>query len=101
MTSVTIPDSVTSIGAWAFWGCTSLTNVYCKPITPPAVFYNYSYNPYDGSSIDGSFPLKSGMRIYVPRNSYDDYMQYSSYTNGIYQTNWYKYEQYIEPYDFE
>ena len=101
ITSVTIPDSVTSIGAWAFWGCTSLTNVYCKPITPPAVFYNYSYNPYDGSSIDGSFPLKSGMKIYVPRNSYDDYMQYSSYTNGIYQTNWYKYEQYIEPYDFE
>lgn len=101
LTSVTIPDSITLIGTDAFYGCSSLTNVYCKPTTPPAVFYNYSYNPYDGSSSSGSFPFKSGMQIYVPRNSYDDYMQYSSYTNGIYQTNWYKYKSYIEPYDFE
>src|SRR5437899_23287 len=27
LTSVTIPDSVTSLGEWAFWHCTSMTNV--------------------------------------------------------------------------
>ena len=42
------------------------------------------------------------MKIYVPRDSYDAYMQYSSYSNGnVAQTNWYMYEKYIEPYDFE
>ncbi|MBO7326038.1 MAG: leucine-rich repeat protein, partial [Clostridia bacterium] len=28
LTSIVIPDSVTTIGSWAFWDCTSLTNVY-------------------------------------------------------------------------
>ena len=30
LTSIEIPDSVTSIDKYAFWGCTSLTNVAFK-----------------------------------------------------------------------
>ena len=95
LTSVTIPDGVTTIGDGVFRDCTSLTEVYCKPTTPPAIYY-YSY------SYVGSFPFNSGLKIYVPRNSYEAYMQYSSYSDGsIAKKNWYKYESYIEPYDFE
>ncbi|MBO7261660.1 MAG: leucine-rich repeat protein [Alistipes sp.] len=100
LTSVTIGNGVTSIGKSAFWSCASLTEVYCKPTTPPAIDF-YSYYDYGIYSV-GSFPFNSGMKIYVPRSSYEAYMQYSSYSDGmIAQDNWYKYESYIEPYDFE
>ena len=97
LTSVTIGNGVTSIGNRAFSGCTSLTEVYCKPTTPPAIVVGTnSYSYY------GSFPFNSGMKIYVPRSSYEKYMLYSSYSDGkMSQANWYKYEFYIEPYDFE
>ena len=95
LTHVTIGKSVTSIGILAFWECSWLTSIYCKPITPPAIYY---YNDY----VYGSFPFNSVMKIYVPRNTYNSYMQYSSYDNNkVAQTNWYKYESYIQPYDFE
>ena len=92
LTSVTIPDSVTSIGRGALLGCKSLTSIYCKPTTPPAIYY----------ASNGSFPFNSGMKIYVPRNSYDTYTQYSSDSYGyIAIRNWYRYESYIRSYDFE
>ena len=37
LTSVTIPNSVTSIGAYAFSGCTSLTAVYFRGNTPNSI----------------------------------------------------------------
>ena len=100
LTSVIIGNSVTSIGVDAFSDCTSLKEVYCKPTTPPSI---YLYRILNGIWYNyGSFPFNSGMKIYVPRDSYDAYMQYSSYSNGnVAQTNWYMYEKYIEPYDFE
>ena len=92
LTSVTIPDSVTSIGMGALLRCKSLTSIYCKPTTPPAIYY----------ASNGSFPFNSGMKIYVPRNSYDTYTQYSSDSYGyIAIRNWYRYESYIRSYDFE
>ena len=95
--SVTIPDSVTSIGGFAFSDCTSLKEIYCKPITPPAIHYYYD----GGATTGGSFPFNEGMKIYVPCDSYDAYMQYGSYSNDRFaRTNWYVYESYIEPYDF-
>ena len=99
LTSITIPDSVTSIGEGAFtadaFGGSSLKAVYCKPITPPGIYYYYSR---------GSFPLSnSGVKIYVPRNSYSVYMQYTiiAETSNITPRNWYFYKGYLEPYDFE
>ena len=113
LTSITIPDGVTSIGRGAFYNCSSLANVtigngvttigknaflycgvsdiYCKPIVPPSI--------YGGSS--RSFPCYSDMKIYVPRNSYDAYTQYSSsMKEETTPQNWFEYENYIEPYDF-
>ena len=37
LTSITIPDSVTSIEDYAFSGCSGLTSVYCKAIAPPSI----------------------------------------------------------------
>ena len=97
LTSIAIPESVTSIGSYAFNRCSGLLSIYCKPTTPPSIYYYCS----SSGSESGSFPFNSGMKIFVPRSSYDDYMQYSSSDSTTSQNNWYRYESYIEPYDFE
>ena len=79
LTSVTIGNSVTSIGELAFYDCTSLTSVYCKPTTPPAG----GYDMFDDNA--------SGRKIYVPRNSV------SAYKSAQY---WSVYADYIVGYDF-
>ena len=47
LTSVTIPNSVTAIGEYAFYGCYDLTEVYSLNSTPPSadktIFYNIVY----------------------------------------------------------
>ncbi|MBR2015648.1 MAG: leucine-rich repeat protein [Alistipes sp.] len=79
LTSVTIGNSVTSIGGGAFSGCTSLKEVYCKPTTPPtgnaSMFDQHTTWP----------------KIYVPRNSVE-----------AYKAAWYwkDYAWYIRGYDF-
>lgn len=104
LASITIPDSVTSIKENAFGKCTSLLYIYCKPLVPPAIYYNYKYS----ITSTGCFPKNSGMIIYVPRDSYDAYMQYETWSpggvssyNGVYDDNWAWYESSIKPYDFE
>ncbi len=61
LTSVTIPNSVTTIGEYAFAYCNALTSVYCIAETPPSLD-------------DGAFiKAHSGFWIYVPKASYPQY----------------------------
>ena len=78
--SITLPDGITSIGGYAFFGCSSLTTLYCKPETPPmlgdisSVFYNTSLS-----------------KIYVPASSVNAYKNASGWKNHA---------DIIEGYDF-
>ena len=97
LTKVIIGKNVTYVGKSAFDYCTKLKEIYCKPTTPPAIYYN----DYNGGVTGRSFPLD--IDIYVPRNSYSAYTQYTSTTeNSIASVqNWYKYNSHINSYDFE
>ena len=96
--SITIPESVTEIDEYAFDGCTSLSTIYCRPITPPAIYYDYS-----GGGKKGSFPFNADMIIYVPIDSYNEYTKYTTANNSmgyIELGNWYAYKNYIQPFNF-
>lgn len=81
LTSIDMPNSVTLIGAWAFYGCSSLASVYCKATTPPALGGNYVFDDNG-----------KGCKIYVPTGSVDTYKS---------ATRWSKYAGGIVGYDFE
>ena len=83
--SVTIPDTVTKIGRFAFANCTKLKTVYCKATTPPASGrYMFSHYSNDES------PL--GCTIYVPADSFETY----KVADG-----WSEYADNLVAYDFE
>lgn len=74
LTSVTIPNSVTSIENYAFYGCSSLTSITVEATTPPTI---------DDS---GVFTSTNDCPIYVPAESVDTYKSatnWSSYASRI------------------
>ena len=73
--SVTIHDKVTSIGPSAFYDCPLLTELYCKPTTPPAL---------GGASVFDNGA--STRKIYVPSGSVETYKT---------ATNWSEYASQI------
>jgi hypothetical protein len=121
---VVIPDNVTEIGHYSFqcsnlrkvvlgrsvnkigeaFKSSKLVEIYCLPETPPRIYF------FIGMSRSYSFPFNSGMKIYVPRSSYDSYMESDALHEGAGQAyldshhskdNWFSYEKYIVPYSFE
>ena len=74
LTSVTIGNSVTSIGDRAFDGCSGLTSIHCLGTTPPNIRYSFSDDIYRAT-------------LYVPSGSY------SAYKNDYY---WGKFNNIVE-----
>ena len=86
LTSVTIGNSVTSIGEMAFYNCSYLKEVYCKPTTPPTGG-DEMFSRHDNQGIHHHI----GCKIYVPLDSVE------AYKSAEY---WAGYGGDIEGYDF-
>ena len=70
MTSLTIPNSVTSIGQYAFSGCSGLADVYCHADNVPTT----ENNPFVGSPINSA-------TLHVPTASMEAYSTTEPWSN--------------------
>ena len=75
--TITLPESILSMGTEPFYGAKHLKTIYCKAKTPPTLYTSLGVE---------------GCKIMVPRDSVDTYK-----TAEI----WSQYAESIEPYDFE
>ena len=108
LVTVNIPNSVFTIAKAAFYDRgAQLKNIYCKATIPPTIFYYYeakssSSSDYVLYSDKASFYLHSNLKIFVPRDSYNQYISYTAYEHSVLsQTNWSKYKSYVQPYNFQ
>lgn len=72
--TITIPAGVTNIGDYTFYACPKLVEVYLKPTTPPGGGYN-------------TFPNNADLKIYVPSEAYDAYMEIDMWEWGGYKNH--------------
>ena len=70
LTSITIPNMIRNIESSAFYGCTSLTDVYCLATTQPIAYI------YNGAGSYPAFDLsytKEHTTLHVPAGSIESY----------------------------
>lgn len=92
--TITFPSTITKYGKYAIYSCSSLKEIYIKSTTPPAIYYQYARI--------GSFPFSSDVTIYIPREAYDVYTQYTGWVDMSYNSkNWSQHKSQLQPYDFE
>lgn len=86
--SIMLPSTVEIMGD--FYGCTTLSELYCKSITPPVACSGFLDYYYDGISTQPHRPIKC--TIYVPKESVE-----------LYKTAkyWSDYKDQIVGYDFD
>ena len=77
--SVIIGEGITSIGEGVFLGCSSLTELYLKPIMPPVIVGDFY------------FDINSIPNIYVPSTSVDAYMAAPGWNGYAYKIVGYDY----------
>lgn len=63
---VTIPSSVVSLGSGAFYNCSSLSEIYLEPTTPPTI-------KRGAGGIDPFENLPLDYTLYIPTSSYSKY----------------------------
>ena len=80
LATITIPENVEYIGKWAFAFCDNLKGVFCKATTPPTL----GASPF--------LQCPSNLQIYVPAESYWDYIS---------AEDWAYHKDCIVAYDFE
>ena len=76
LTSITIPDSVTSIGTYAFDGCSKLSSITCNAAVAPTI----TNTTFQGIKQYGSLYYPSG-------SNYSSWLSNSSYYLGYYNWN--------------
>ncbi len=69
LTEIKIPADVTKIGSDAFYGCDAIEDVYVFSVTPPSVYYPFSYVTYEKAT------------LYVPEGSKEAYMNAEYWKN--------------------
>ena len=87
LTSVIIPSNVTTIGSWAFRGCTALTSVNCRATTPPTLYSTESFSASTYSNAILYVPIQ-GSDLYAQTDGWKDFAQmyirdYDFLYNGI------------------
>ena len=73
ITSLNIPNSVTSIGYNAFEYCSSLADIYCYATTPPVCYVYYDYSSFAGVS--------KHCYIHVPAGTIRDYQMATGWSD--------------------
>jgi hypothetical protein len=75
--SVTIPNTVTTIGNQAFWGCSGLSEITCYALNPPRVFSETF------SAVPKSIPVSVPCISETAYKQTDGWKDFTNYTNCI------------------